>query len=143
LRQILDHAPFSIPVFGLFDWDPDGIRILKCYLYGSKNLAQEHDCNIPEMRWVGLKAEDMTMCQAADDPSRPMSKRDRMAAISMLSNQEWHDDMGDVLPGLREPLAELRRMLVLGRKAEIQSLDEAQGCLEDWLVDRLRVQLDL
>ncbi|EXJ60626.1 hypothetical protein A1O7_04779 [Cladophialophora yegresii CBS 114405] len=143
LRQVLDYAQFSIPVFGLFDWDPDGICILKCYLYGSKNLAQEHDCNIPEMRWIGLKAQDTTTCQSAYDPSRQIGKRDRIAAISMLANQEWREDTGDVLAGLQAPLAELRRMLMLNRKVEIQSLDEAQGGLEDWLADKLRAELDL
>ncbi|OCT52499.1 Meiotic recombination protein rec12 [Cladophialophora carrionii] len=143
LRQVLDHATFSTPVFGVFDWDPDGICILKCYLYGSRNLAQEHDCNIPEMRWVGLKAGDTTICQSANELSRQMSKRDRIAAISMLANQEWRDDIGDVLAGLQEALAELRLMLMLNRKAEIQSLDEAQGGLEDWLADKMRVQLEL
>jgi len=128
-------------VFGLFDWDPDGIRILKCYMYGSKNMAQEHGCNIPEMSWVGLKAEDMILSQYDHSPSMPLTKRDRLAGLSMLASQEWQDASGHVLPGLAEPVAELRRMLMLNRKAEIQSLDETQGRLEDWLTEKLRVKL--
>lgn len=130
-------------MFGLFDWDPDGIRIQKCYLYGSKNLAQEHECNIPEMRWFGLKAEDVVLSQQADDVSMALSQRDRMTAISMLASAEWQDEWGDVLPGLSEPATELRRMLMLNRKAEIQSLDETRGGLEDWVKAKLEAQLDV
>ncbi len=133
-----------IPIFGLFDWDPDGIRILKCYLYGSKTLAQEHGSNIPELRWIGLKAQDVITSQHSnDDVSMLLTKRDRVAAISMLASQTWNDDSEDVLPGLCEAISELRRMLMLNRKAEVQSLDETQGGLEDWLTEKLRVQLDL
>ncbi|KIW29464.1 uncharacterized protein PV07_05278 [Cladophialophora immunda] len=143
LRRLLDHSPSSIPVFGLFDWDPDGVGILKCYLYGSRNLAQEHGCNIPEMRWVGLKAEDVALHQAIGNPTVPLSRRDRMAAVGLLASQEWHDQTGTVLPGLQEAVTEVQRMLMLNRKAEIQSLDEGQGGLEDWLTGRLSQQLCL
>lgn len=132
---------FSIPIFGLFDWDPDGIRILKCYLYGSKALAQEHECNIPEMRWIGLRAEDLTSIQHAGDVSARLTKRDRMAAISMLASQELKDEGGNVLPGLHEPVGQLRQMLMLNRKAEIQSLDDTHSSLEDWLIEKLRTLL--
>ena len=143
LRQLLDHAPLPIPVFGLFDWDPDGIRILKCYMYGSKNLAQEHGCNTPEIRWIGLEAEDVVSSEDSDNHSLHLTNRDRIAAVSMLASQEWQDDSGEMLPGLQEPVAELRRMLMLNRKAEIQSLDETQGGLGDWLTEKLRTQLRL
>jgi len=143
LRRILDHTLKAIQVFGLFDWDPDGIRILKCYLYGSKNLAQEHDCNIPEMRWIGLKGVEVAGSQHVGGVSMALTPRDRTTAMSMLASHEWHDDSGDVLPGLYEAVTELRRMLMLNRKAEIQSLDEIQGGLEDWLIDKLMVRLDL
>ncbi|KIX94171.1 uncharacterized protein Z520_10197 [Fonsecaea multimorphosa CBS 102226] len=141
LRQLLDHAPSSVPVFGLFDWDPDGVRILKCYLYGSRNLAQEHGCNIPEMRWVGLKAEDVVSNNDIGSPVLQLSKRDRVTAIGLLASQEWRDQAGTVLPGLQEAVTEIQRMLMLNRKAEIQSLDEGQGGLEDWLTGRLIQQL--
>ncbi|KAJ9602252.1 endodeoxyribonuclease [Cladophialophora chaetospira] len=142
LRRILDQAPGAIQVFGLFDWDPDGIRILKCYLYGSMNLAQESDCNIPEMRWIGLKGADVAGCQQVEGASMALTPRDRTAAISMLASPEWQDDSGDILPGLCGAVTELRQMLVLNRKADIQSLDETQSGLEVWLTEKLMVQLD-
>jgi len=137
LRRILDQSPEAIQVFGLFDWDPDGIRILKCYLYGSRNLAQENDCNIPEMRWIGLKGADVASFQQVEDVSMALTPRDRAAARSMLASQEWQDNSGDILPGLYGAFTELWWMLMLNRKAEIQSLDETQEGLEGWLTDKL------
>ncbi|KIW79776.1 hypothetical protein Z517_06390 [Fonsecaea pedrosoi CBS 271.37] len=141
LRQLLDQSPSSIPVFGLFDWDPDGVKILKCYLYGSRSLAQEHGCDIPEAQWIGLKMEDVVSHQDIGNQAVQLSKRDRMTANALLANQEWHDQAGIVLQGLQEAVTEVQRMLMLNRKAEIQSLDEGQGGLEEWLMGRLRQQL--
>ncbi|EXJ74677.1 uncharacterized protein A1O5_01370 [Cladophialophora psammophila CBS 110553] len=141
LRQLLDHSPSPIPVFGLFDWDPHGVGILKCYLYGSKNLAQEHGCNIPDIRWVGIKAEDVLPHQDIGNPTIQLSKRDRMTAIGLLGSQEWRDQAGTPLPGLQEAVTEVQRMLMLNRKAEIQSLDERPGGLEGWLTGKLGQRL--
>ncbi|EXJ93836.1 hypothetical protein A1O1_02229 [Capronia coronata CBS 617.96] len=138
LRFVLDHAHPPIPIFGLFDWDPDGIQILKCYLYGSKNLAQEHASIIPEMVWIGLKAEDIHASGPAHGVLLPLSMRDRALAVSMLGSAEWRDGEGEVLSGLQECTAQLQRMLKLGRKAEIQILDHGEGGLERWLITKLR-----
>ena len=112
-------------------------------MYGSKTLAQEHSCNTPEIKWVGAKTEDIVSLEDASDPSMQLTKRDRVAAMSMLASQEWRDDSGEMLPGLQEAVAELRRMLMLNRKAEIQSLDENRGGVADWLTEKLRGPLCL
>jgi hypothetical protein len=70
-----------------------------------------------------------------------LTKRDRMTALSMLASPEWEDESNNILPGLVEAIVELRRMLMLNRKAEIQSLDERHGSLEDWLTKKLQAQL--
>ena len=126
-----------MPVFGLVDCDPDGINILKCYLYGSKNLAQEHGCNMPEIKWIGLKAEDVVPLRHTNETSIQLTVRDRAIALSMLESDEWRDDSGEILPSLRECAIELQRLLMLGRKAEIQILDEMEGGIYAWLTKRL------
>ncbi|KAI1622038.1 meiotic recombination protein SPO11 [Exophiala viscosa] len=140
LRFVLDHSETPLPIFCLIDWDPDGIQILKCYLYGSKNLAREHVCNIPELKWLGLKADDVAPGDGVQI-SMPLSMRDRVIALSMLTSQEWRDGSDISLPGLVDAMNELRRMLMLNRKAEIQSLDDREGGLERWLTNRLAIEL--
>ncbi|KIV86723.1 hypothetical protein PV11_02318 [Exophiala sideris] len=141
LRFVLDHSETPLPIFCLVDWDPDGIQILKCYLYGSKSLAREHVCNIPEMKWLGLKADDVAPEHDAQI-FMPLSMRDRVVALSMLASQEWRDGSGIVLPGLVAGVSELQRMLMLNRKAEIQTLDDREGGLRRWLTNRLAFELE-
>ena len=112
-------------------------------MYGSKNLAQEHECNIPEVQWIGLRAEDVITSPDVNDQPMALSKRDRITAMSMLASPEWRDESDDILPGLVEAMVELQRMLMLNRKAEIQSLDEMPGGLEDWLTDKLKARVFL
>jgi len=131
----------AIQIFGLFDWDPDGIQILKCYRFGSRSLAQEHHSNLPEMKWIGLKAEDVVELGSTDESSIRLTARDRVTALSMLTSNEWRDESGTVLPGLQECIVELQRMLILNRKTEIQALCEREGGLENWLTQRLQAAL--
>lgn len=129
-------------MFGLFDNDPDGIRILKCYLYGSKALAQEQVCILPEIEWIGLKSEDLVTFIGGENLSLPLSTRDRAVAMSMLSSEEWRDEEGYLLPGLNDCHTELRRMLWLNLKAEIQILDDVADGLYGWLTGTLSVRLE-
>jgi DNA topoisomerase VI subunit A len=116
---------------------------LKNYLYGSKALAQEQASNIPEIHWLGLYSRDLiNLPKHVNDPSMPLTRRDRNTIVSMLDSQEWYDGKGNALLGLRQPVDELRQMLMLGRKAEIQSLDEMPSGLEDWLVERIGSKLN-
>ncbi|KAL2394049.1 Meiotic recombination protein rec12 [Exophiala dermatitidis] len=141
LRNLADHAQTPIQISGLFDWDPDGIQILKCYLYGSKRLAQEHCCILPEMKWIGIRAHDIHRLDGATQESLPLSMRDRALARSMLASEEWRDELGEILPGLQEATVEIQRLLMLNRKAEIQILDQGGGEFEQWLVGKLRSRL--
>jgi meiotic recombination protein SPO11 len=91
------------------------------------------------MRWIGLKANDVISQEnLAHDSYIPLTMRDRAVAVSMLASEEWRDQSGVVLPGMGETLVELRRMLMLNRKAEIQILDDREGGLDGWLTKRLR-----
>jgi len=104
-------------------------------------LAQEHHSNVPELKWIGLKAEDLAEPGITDESSIWLTARDRVTALSILTSKEWRDESGTVLPCLQECIVELQRMLVLNRKAEIQVLDEKEGGLEKWLTHRLRAAL--
>lgn len=138
----MDQCQAHATVFGLFDNDPDGIRILKCYLYGSKTLAQEQTCTLPELEWIGLKSEDLVTITDVENWSLSLSVRDRTAAVSMLNSEEWKDEEGRLLPMLNDCHVELQRMLWLNRKAEIQILDEMVGGLYGWLTRTLAARLE-
>lgn len=66
-----------------------------------------------------------------------LSKRDRKVAVGILKRLE-HSDSED--EQAQELMRELRIMLMLGAKAEIQWLDEA-GSLTEWLDREMSVFL--
>lgn len=111
----------SPPVYGLADFDPDGVAILSTYKLGSKALAHENEGHsVPQLHWLGLRSEHLLLrnndSQAAQGVMM-LTPRDRRKAARMLEE-----------PGLEiEWLTELQRMLMLNMKAELQLLDAIPG----------------
>lgn len=132
LRACLDcecwNSTSHPPIFGLFDCDPYGISILQTYRQGSIALAHEHASTVPEMRWLGMRVDDVIRGATDDDTLMLLSLVDRGRIRAVLRRQT---DEADVV--LRECSSELRKMLMLNVKAEIQLLDDRPGGLLGWL----------
>lgn len=111
----------SPPVYGLMDYDPDGMAILSTYKRGSSKFSHENESlTVPGMQWLGLRSkhiiDDDTTHQSQG--LMPLTRRDRHKARKMLE-QDWADGDGDDV-GWRH---ELQVMLMLNLKAELQVLD--------------------
>ena len=142
----------QLPILGLFDYDPDGVKIMRCYRDGSDRLGHETDLNIHRLQWLGIKSvhlfRDFTNTRSAPasqssqasitstacrDPVTYMTTRERNAAIPILkkiavsSSNEIE---------VSETMHELQVMMALGVKAEIEWLDES-GDLCSWLDDEI------
>lgn len=131
LRFIVRATPsngFSSPkVYGLMDYDPDGLAILFTYKYGSAKLGDENkSLVVPEIQWLGLNNSHIT---DSDQTHRsqglmPLTKRDRHKARKMLEQDRVNEsDMDGDWRG------QLQVMLVLNLKAELQILDTNPGAL--------------
>ena len=109
----------SPPVFCLVDYDPDGLAILSTYKHGSKALAHESaTLQLRGLQWLGLRSREIfaqTGFQQSEQGLLALSARDRRKASVMLGWDRLQDD-----DQLRE---ELRTMLMLNVKAELQLLD--------------------
>jgi len=109
----------SPPVYGLVDYDPDGLAILSTYKYGSRKLAHESaDLQLPQLQWLGLRSKHIFSTVPGEQNEQgllTLSTRDRRKATLMLG---W-----DVLVDDDEICDELRTMLMLNVKAELQILD--------------------
>jgi len=123
LRHVLNTTPIPIPIFGLFDGDPDGLDIYRCYQMGSKSLAQEMACNIPELQWLGMDMTDFLGNEDVMDKCLTLTGRDRIRARAMLARR----GIALIERGDRSVEAKVRTMLqtmlMLGKKMEIQALD--------------------
>ncbi|PTD04665.1 Meiotic recombination protein rec12 [Fusarium culmorum] len=143
----------QLPILGLFDFDPDGVKIMRCYRYGSDRLSHEADLGTETLQWLGIKSTHLFRDYAGDsatitpsqsspssitstscrNPVSYMSARERTAAISTLK-KVVHPSHLDT--EVSETKHELQLMLVLGVKAEIEWLDES-GDLFSWLDDEI------
>ena len=50
----------GIPVLGLVDSDPYGLKILSVYMSGSKNMSYDSaSLTTPDIKWMGLRPSDL------------------------------------------------------------------------------------
>ncbi|KEQ98138.1 hypothetical protein AUEXF2481DRAFT_2114 [Aureobasidium subglaciale EXF-2481] len=125
------------PVFGLVDYDPDGMAILHTYKHGSKNMSEENaTIVVPTIRWMGLRSRDIS---DEDHTHRnqglmPLTRRDRHKARKMLDWQPSSDH--DEAAQWRR---ELQVMLMLNVKAELQIIDSDPFGLENMIRNAVSV----
>jgi meiotic recombination protein SPO11 len=131
------HRPL---VLGLFDCDPDGIKILDVYRNGSKNLAHEKRYHVPEMKWLGLKPEAIFSARRDDSDALSLTPRDASKITSMLIS-DTERTLGIGL-GV-ECRTALQWIKMLNRKAEIQVLDDKPGGMAEWLVKQIEREVVL
>lgn len=128
----------QIPIFGLVDYDPDGLSILSTYKHGSLALAHLNaTLNVPRMQWLGVRSADIGRVSDGYDLHQsqgllPLTARDRRKAVSMLNWAVLAEDGRE--PEWRQ---ELQVMLMLNVKAELQLLEAAQGGIVKWVTDRI------
>nr|OQO28727.1 hypothetical protein B0A51_02970 [Rachicladosporium sp. CCFEE 5018] len=126
----------SPPVYGLTDFDPDGLAIFTTYKHGSARLGNEYaGLKLPDMQWLGLRSSALADVDDthASQGLLPLTPRDRKRARLML---DW-----SVLADEQEIRAELQRMLMLGFKAELQLLDASPDGMGDLLSSALPTPL--
>lgn len=120
-RPSLQNGFSSPPVYGLADFDPDGIAILSVYKHGSKALTHEKEEHaVPEIQWLGLRSTHLSLVSRDIRSSQgllTLSSRDRKKAVQMLNDNKssGSEDF--------EAKKELQTMLMLNMKAELQLLD--------------------
>ncbi|KAJ3542404.1 hypothetical protein NM208_g4107 [Fusarium decemcellulare] len=144
----------QLPILALVDYDPDGVKILKCYRYGSDKLGHEANLDTQAIQWLGIKSDQlMQNCVATDhsrsdahntrsqssqmsitstscrEPISYLNLRERAAAVSTLKKLSGFSSSDIEVLEMRR---ELQVMIALGVKAEIEWLDES-GDLCQWL----------
>ena len=137
LRLLYTSFP-ELPILCLVDHDPDGIGIMSTYKHGSIALAHESaTLAVSSVQWLGVRSSDfMGGYEEVEAVGLlKLTERDRRIAAKMLEkgggyvNVEWK--------------RELRVMLMLNVKAEIQVLGNAEALgrwLDGKLVDAVRIE---
>ncbi|EMC94131.1 hypothetical protein BAUCODRAFT_74427 [Baudoinia panamericana UAMH 10762] len=148
LRFLSEPSPqngfASPPVYGLVDFDPDGLAILATYKHGSFALAHENSSlQVPQLKWLGLRSEHILM--ESDDPHASqglmmLTPRDRGKARKMLERSVPGSISGALEADSEEWRGALQVMLMLNVKAELQLLDAQSGGVSELLESYLAMQ---
>ncbi|EDQ87716.1 uncharacterized protein MONBRDRAFT_37903 [Monosiga brevicollis MX1] len=105
----------NVPILGLFDSDPYGLKILSVYMSSSKNMSYDSaSLTCPDIKWLGLRPTDLDRYKIPEQCRLPMTAEDietgrrLLQADFITKNEAW--------------VKELRLMLDTKVKAEIQAL---------------------
>ena len=105
----------NIPVLGLVDSDPSGLKIISVYMQGSKNMSYDsRSLTTRDIKWLGVRPTDFEKYNIPEECLIPMTDADMRTGQLLLQedfikqNEEWSK--------------EIKLMLKLKRKAEIQAL---------------------
>lgn len=105
----------NIPILGLVDSDPYGLKILSVYMSGSKNMSYDSaNLTTPDIKWLGIRPTDLNRYRIPEQCRLPMTEHDIKTGKELLEEdfikkrKTWHD--------------ELQLMVTRKEKAEIQAL---------------------
>jgi len=107
----------SCEVLGLFDYNPYGLSILMSFKFGSARMPLE--CTqwcVPEMKWLGLRYNDVSESGMLKNSSEPFTQYDRQMIKSLRKS--------DFIRGTKEYCYEVTNMMKCGRKVELQAIHE-------------------
>ncbi|CAN8075159.1 unnamed protein product [Agarophyton chilense] len=105
----------KIPILGLVDSDPYGLKILSVYMSGSKNMSYDSaNLTTPDIKWLGIRPSDLNKYGIPDQCRLAMTEHDIKTGKELLEeefikkNEQWYK--------------ELELMVKNREKAEIQAL---------------------
>jgi len=108
-------SELKIPVLGLVDSDPYGLKILSVYMSGSKNMSYDSaSLTTPDIKWLGLRPSDLNKYDLPDQCRLDMTENDIKTGKELMQeefiqkNPKW--------------MKELQIMVKTKKKAEIQAL---------------------
>eukprot|EP00948_MAST-09A_sp_MAST-9A-sp1_P001805 g1805.t1 len=131
LRRLRDEL--KIPVLGLVDSDPYGLKILSVYLSGSKNMSYDSaNLTTPDIKWLGVRPSDLEKYNIPQQCRLKMTDEDIRTGKAMLQE--------DFIKQNKEWVKELQLMMKSKEKAEIQALSSFgfQFLTEEYLPRKLR-----
>eukprot|EP00250_Pteridium_aquilinum_P016548 c23156_g1_i1 orf=608-1912(-) len=105
----------KLPVLGLVDSDPYGLKILSVYMSGSKNMSYDsYNLTTPDIKWLGVRPTDLNKYKIPEQCRLPMTDQDIKTGKDMLEE--------DFIKKDPNWYAELELMVKTKEKAEIQAL---------------------
>ena len=109
---------FGLPVVGLFDYNPHGMRILLTYKFGSTRMGLESHAYAVDIKWLGVHHDDVLGRERVPESTlQPWSVSDERVYAGVASQVEAMHD-----PSYSR---EVRLMGECRVKAEIEALNSS------------------
>ncbi|KAJ8904736.1 hypothetical protein NDN08_001252 [Rhodosorus marinus] len=121
-----------IPILGLVDSDPYGLKILSVYMSGSKSMSYDSaNLTTPDIKWLGVRPSDLDKYNIPEQCRLPMTEYDIKTGKELLEE--------DFIRKSEIWVAELELMVKRKEKAEIQALSNFgfQYLTEEYLPRKL------
>jgi meiotic recombination protein SPO11 len=81
-------SELHIPVLGLVDSDPYGLKILSVYMSGSKNMSYDSaSLTTPDIKWLGLRPSDLDKYDLPDQCRLDMTENDIKTGKELLKEE--------------------------------------------------------
>ena len=78
-------SELHLPVLGLVDSDPYGLKILSVYMSGSKNMSYDSaSLTTPDIKWLGLRPSDLDKYDLPDQCRLDMTENDIKTGKELL-----------------------------------------------------------
>lgn len=82
-------SDLRIPVLGLVDSDPYGLKILSVYMSGSKNMAYDSsNLTTPDIKWLGVRPSDLNKYKVPSECRLPMTDSDVRTGKELLKGKK-------------------------------------------------------
>ncbi|CAM9210290.1 unnamed protein product [Choristocarpus tenellus] len=80
----------NIPVLGLVDSDPYGLKILSVYMSGSKNMSYDSaSLTTPDIKWLGVRPSDLDRYSIPEQCRLDMTEHDIKTGKELLQVRGW------------------------------------------------------
>ena len=93
-------SELQIPVLGLVDSDPYGLKILSVYMSGSKNMSYDSaSLTTPDIKWLGLRPSDLNKFDLPEQCRLDMTENDIKTGKELLNedfikkNPQWMKEL--------------------------------------------------
>ena len=126
-------AELKIPILGLVDSDPYGLKILSVYMSGSKNMSYDSaSLTTRDIHWLGVRPSDLDRYNIPQQCRLAMTEHDLRTGKELLQE--------DFITKNPEWVKELELMVSRKEKAEIQALSSFgfQYLTQVYLPEKLR-----
>jgi meiotic recombination protein SPO11 len=108
-------AALNVPILGLVDSDPYGLKILSVYMSGSKNMSYDSaHLTVSDIKWLGVRPSDLDVYHVPKECRLDMTEADIKTGKELLQE--------DFIQKNAEWVKELGLMIKNKEKAEIQAL---------------------